>query len=110
MLTILSRMNMKKWECFSMSVWALAQPAMQQETHLMFQSEARFSAGPHFSFVPACRFQHRAQGLLSLAPHHLEVVLIPTNPSGPTGLSLSEINQYFPQNTPFLKIAYILKI
>lgn len=80
MLTILSRRNMKKWECFSMSVWALAQPAMQQEAHLMFQSEARFSAGPHFPSVPACKFQHRAKGLLSFAPCDLEVVLIPVAP------------------------------
>lgn len=63
-----------------MSVWALAQPAMQQEAHLMFQSEARFSAGPHFPSVPACRFQHRAKGLLSFAPRDLEVVLIPVAP------------------------------
>lgn len=41
-----------------MAVWALAQPAMKQEAHLMFQSEARFSVGPHFSSVPGYRFQH----------------------------------------------------
>lgn len=49
-------------------------------------------------------------GPLSLAPHHLVVVLILSNPNGPTGFSFSEINQYFPQYTPYPKMAYILKL
>lgn len=56
MLIILRRLNKKIWECFSMAVWALAHTAMQQEAHLVFQSEAKFSVGPHFSPVPAYRF------------------------------------------------------
>lgn len=90
-LITVSRVNKKKWESFSMAVWALAHPAMHQEAHLMFQSEARFSVGLIFLLSQPTGFStYRAKGLLSLAPHHLAAVLIPTNPNGPTSLSFRD--------------------
>lgn len=57
-LIIPSRWTKKMWDYFSTAVWALVQSAMQPGAHLMFQSRARFSFGPHFSSVPAYTFWH----------------------------------------------------